>query len=444
MTESMAQGSLGDRVLSYVSETYLGSDKPRGTAARQLYEAFCDETPETLQDLVFTLAALVQHGYLTAALEDVSEVKRHPDKPLNEQVRNLAEHFEEVRVYPSPRELAQLVPSGRAADSPFSRRLWLGEAELAPIFFDLEILEDYANDPEIDFQFRYYGGSIQRKAPPGAEAGEAPPVLEHFGLAYLPDGHRCVVVQLGDLARMSPERQRRWKTRLLEQRCKVDRDFYHNEIMGEGAESISIYEALLKEIQVLNRFCEQIGWPRLFLNESFVSTGTAGAFRFPFRPTREAFYRSIEMVDELISQNINENFFQAVLPQREHDAVRARRMSGKSAANDPGALALLSKWLELSFQADDGGSLMRRVLETFLRIRELRQHAMRKGEANPRAKDFFKLHDKMIRASYESLRLLRMALANHPKVNTAEAVPAWLQAGKIREFREYELDDLSF
>src|SRR5690606_40618010 len=42
----------------------------------------------------------------------------------------------------------------------YTKQLALGEPHLKPIFFEIEVLDRYFNDPRFDFEFKDYSGQI--------------------------------------------------------------------------------------------------------------------------------------------------------------------------------------------------------------------------------------------------------------------------------------------
>jgi len=102
-----------------------------------------------------------------------------------------------MRSVPLPTEatLARVVPSDLHADRPFTRRLALGEPQLAFAAFDLAVLETYRNDPRYVFRAGDAGGMISisdehYQSPEMPDRDQV--LLQSFGFCYGPNKERAV------------------------------------------------------------------------------------------------------------------------------------------------------------------------------------------------------------------------------------------------------------
>ena len=65
-----------------------------------------------------------------------------------------------ICLYPSKDFLNSNRDISDIKDSPFTLQLALAEPQLKPVFFEIEVLDRYFNDPRFNFNFKDYSGSI--------------------------------------------------------------------------------------------------------------------------------------------------------------------------------------------------------------------------------------------------------------------------------------------
>jgi hypothetical protein len=98
-------------------------------------------------------------------------------------------------------------------DGPFTKELAQGAHQMEPIYFRLEVLERYRNDPRYQVRYFDFGGGIHVLAQSqGADIlSESDRIkVQRFGLAYQADGTRAIIVFLYRIAELSLEHQLYW------------------------------------------------------------------------------------------------------------------------------------------------------------------------------------------------------------------------------------------
>lgn len=68
-----------------------------------------------------------------------------------------------ICLYPSKQYLKSKRNLTEFSNSVYTKQLALGEPHLKPIFFEIEVLERYLNDPRFNFKFEDYSGRISCK-----------------------------------------------------------------------------------------------------------------------------------------------------------------------------------------------------------------------------------------------------------------------------------------
>ena len=186
-----------------------------------------------------------------------------------------------------------------------------GQLELA--FFDLELLEFYRNDPRYYYECNDIGGRIciEDDHYLSESVDEKDKVLiKAFGLAYDEEFNRYLTAFIGDVADLSPEHQNIWRAKQVFKDLKVHPDFYGSQILGRWPTHISIFDAVLYEQKIINEMVRKMGKPNLF-NQEFGGylENKPKEFAFMLRSTAREYELFILLLDKIMSDNINKNFF---------------------------------------------------------------------------------------------------------------------------------------
>lgn len=407
-----------DELLQRITEHYLSSRDFNGFSATS-------EDPAAITSLVQNDAISVNFG------------DRHPNPHIlafpPESIELQLKKIQELGVagaclYPSKAHLAQIVEQAKYADRPFTLRLALGEAQLKPYFFDLVVLEGYRNDPRYHFNTNdIYGTlSVTSRAHENGQVRESDQAfLQTFGFGYDKNMNRAVAVYLRYLHDLSPEHQRIWDTKLLSEDYDLHPD-YHRSTMGHWPERSSIFTAFTEELHHINKMAVLMGRPPLFRKE-FRENERPRTFAFLIRPTSRELEGFVHVLDKMISENINKAFFEGEIPLQ----VDEVREDEKIVVREKGSIALLEEWLNrIQFPDPKPKDEM---LQTFRRIRKLRQQPAHSVQQDVFDQQYFREQRELVVASYGAIRTLRLILANHPNVN-GYSVPEWLFKGEIWTF----------
>jgi len=434
--------------LTEICEGYCDSclkDLPKADALSELptdvlleYANPCKGNSQTANELKIILETLVDDDKIVLVYDLNPHVKRFPDRPKDQQKKILNEKFTEMCAYPTRAEVATRIDVNSFVETPYLKRLWACEPNLEPVYFDLEVLENYANDPRYIFDWSDFTGSIHL-SDDYYESLEMKPrdqtYLEHFGLGFRKsDGQRVVSVPLIYLSRLTPEHQQRWKTHEESEPCIMDPDYYTTSIIGDWAEKVPIYEAFLHEMEIINQMCSAAGLPNMFI-KSF-KNDRPKYFRIPFRNTKEAYHTSVEEMDKTLSQNLNKKFFEAVLrPDETYQTVKHKK-TGVDVVQEYGTLAMLNHWIKTRFKFRDAADREKAAAELAAldKVRKIRQAPAHKIEKDEHGRSFSDMHDEILYEAYTSLRTIRLIFTNHPSIKKDVEVPDWLFEGKIRLF----------
>jgi len=251
-------------------------------------------------------------------------------------------------------------------------------------------------------------------------------VLQSFGFCYEKSTmNRGVAVFYRYLADLTPEHQQIWNSRILAGEYFLHPD-YARSSGGDFYEKESIFVAFGEELRTINEFSKLMGRPTLF-HESY-RENRPKEFGFLIRPTLKEFNSFVHLLDKMLSENINKDFFQHDIPYERE----TKRADGKIIVQEIRTIALLKEWLNAKFWTPDPKPIDE-MIETFLKIRRMRMAPAHKVDEDRFEPRYLDEQRKLMIEAYSAIRTLRLVFANHPKTKTY-VVPEWLFKGEIWTF----------
>lgn len=414
--------------LELIVEFYIHSDERfNGIPLHTLLEL----TKLSWDDALPILIDLVEVGKVTLCFASVSinpHIKRLPDLPTDKQVEILRKEGPEyVCAYPTSEIVKERADASQYDDRPFTEELLLGAAQLTSVFFDMAALERYYNDPRYHFSFTGFGGSlgISDKFYFSDKTRDRDKVgLKTFGLGFDENGNRVVVVYLCYLANLTSEHQQYWNTYKLTAPCKVVEEYYRTSILGKFPQYYSIYGAFIRELEIINEMCGKMEKPDLF-RRTFKNNGPR-EFGFFFRPTLTNYNRFIHLLDKMLSENINLDFFAEDVSLEEE----IKRANGRIEVRRRNSIAILDEWLK-EYIRDPEEGVLDKIVKPMRDVRRQRQSPAHKIEEDTYDTKYFDLQREVMERCYTSARYIRLLFANHPWTTDVE-VPEWLYKGRIK------------
>ncbi len=415
--------TLKAEALRQIVEYYLGSPDFNGLAPARL-----KMRKASLNKVVRELVAA---GEVTINFGD-----RHPNPHIqalepestDKQIEKLlVKGLDGACLYPTRAALDRVVDVAQFRDRPFALRLALGEPQLTFAVFDLAVLETYRNDPRYHYQTDDVSGWISVRD----ADGEVPSMraadsilLETFGFAYDDELNRAVAVFFRYLADLTPEHQQIWRARELSGNYRLHPDYYRSSIFGEFYDRVSIFEAFLEEMRQINAMCSVIGRPPFFKKVPTEMERPA-KFSFLIRPTLLEFQEFVNILDKLLSDNVDVGFFLSDLPL-ERDEVRR---DGRTVTRRKGSWEILTEWIAKAIRLRDAEPV-NQMLATFREVRRLRQRPAHAIDSDAFDQTYFQQQRELVVRAYGAVRTLRLLLSNHPALQTY-SVPKWLQEGRF-------------
>ena len=378
------------------------------------------------EDVICAVRELVEDGQVTVVFGDVHpnpHIRAFPDEPKAKVLANLSRrNIAQACLYPTAQHLKTVINPNDYVGRPYALELALGGAQLEHRAFDMHVLEPYRNDPRFSYQTNDISGQIDVKTE-GSGLKESEEVYLRFGFCYDNNDNRYVAVFRWDLFKLPPEVQQIWRTREVSDLTYLHTDYFRNAILGEFSQHYSMYEAFGRELRTINQISIAIGRPELFRHD-YVENRPRG-FEALLRSTLKEFNDFVRLLDSMISDNININFFK-------HDVSiekDIKRKDGKIQVERKGSIQILQEWIEERFHPKNK-SQMNEMFSTFREIRKLRNKPSHAPTENEFSIAIAVEQRELMKRAYGAIRLLRLILVNHPGAEVVK-VDKHLTDGKI-------------
>lgn len=356
----------------------------------------------------------IEDDFLTARFDGNPHIRGFSNIPKDKTLEGFdtSEYPGHICLYPHEKMLANSEKLAAYSQSPYELELARGAGQLDYRTFDLSVLEYYRNDPRYSYDTDFIHGQISITD----EYFESDSVPEHdqilfqtFGFAYDDDLNRYVAVFLRYLGNLSAEHQKVWAAKEVKGDIKLHPDYYASSILGSWGTRMSIFRAFTEELKVINEMSALIGKPSLFRNS--YDEETPKEFGFLLRPTQAEFNNFMLLLDKMMSDNINKKFFEDDVDLESEE----ERDDGKIVVTPKGTIQILESWVNKYFHPADPTPI-EDMMKTFRKVRQLRQRPAHKVNADSFDQELFKKQREIVVKAYDSVRTLRLILANHPRV----------------------------
>lgn len=314
-------------------------------------------------------------------------------------------------LYPTHKAMKGVRLPKRYNDRPFEKELAKGTGVLELAYFTPDVLEFYRNDPR--YECRIGDFSVYMSVSDDVYGDEGEPdkdkvSLEHAGFAYdLSDFDkndinsqivRRLAVFVGDLARLSPEHQQRWKTyRVDEGAIRPHPTWFANQ-MGHWTDDIGPLQRLFVEMENINNLYQLAFGLNLFKN-----TDRPDELGWILRASQKEWDEQIHLLDKVLSENINHKAL---------DAANVPKVDEHG--KNMGSLQRLTKLMELTRLSP---TMIESTMAPLREVRAARQkpaHAIRK---NLNDKTFVHKQVDLLGRVSGSMIGLRMWLSSHPNAD---------------------------
>lgn len=345
-------------------------------------------------------------------------------RTLDEQVASLAAAVKGtsygVCLYPVSTALAELDAVRQLADQPYTHRLAAGAGQLDVAFFRMDVLESYRNDPRFAFEFNDFGAraSVTEAMYEDESEPHRDKVSISLGFAYrdpLSDDElivRFVAAFLRDLARLSPEHQRRWETYEVVAEDAKPHPIWLAEAMGHWIDRIGPFDALFAELAALDELYE-----RAFDTPLLRTTKRPSEFGWIIRPSQLEFDDFVQTLDKLLSENLR------------HDAFDAAGIAKIDEAGQPiGTLNRLDHLLQRARVPEDQRKDVMQPLRDVRSARSKPAHALRRNISDA---NFVRRQAELLRDVTHSIEALRRFWQTHPRNREWKPPPELVTARRL-------------
>lgn len=294
------------------------------------------------------------------------------------------------------------------------------------VYFDINVLERYFNNPKYNVFYSGYRGKISIKDEYYVEL-EGNEYVKNFGLAYdkKDSNKRSIVAFASELSKLSDKSQAHWYSYIYKNSDNYypNNAFIKNLIYGEWVENISIFDAMLMEINLINSMCSSIGITKFFREEftpnSMNKEDKPINYHIVLLPTRENYYNFINTLEKLVINNIQAKTF----TDSGHLIKGVERKSQEGF--NKGTLVLLSEWLAIN---NSSTSVEKEIISPLKALRKLRQKPAHQLYENVYDEKIWTDQKILMHNTYSAIRYIRLLFANHPLCRSTK-VPEILYGG---------------
>ena len=335
-------------------------------------------------------------------------------------------------IYPTPKHLATL---NIREDKPFTEMLARGAEQFRIMYFAVDVLELYVNNPQyVIWDCGYRGNICIQDWETAQEDALHSEYIKDFGIAYPReeprDRDRAIGVFLRDLSKLNFEAQYKWRGFLLrdQNEFRVNYGFIQNLLYAEWVTEYWIFDALLNEIKVINAMCNSIGLPKLFCNEYSRENQDLIGYRIVLIPSLRNYYEFVSALEKIVVNNLNYDAFQKVAPYIQ--PIERKKDNGVL----KGSIEMLEEWFSVNyFSANPYGYEMfkKHISATFRKVRKIRQEPAHKLYDNKHDKSVYRQQNELIEEVYNAVRDLRMMFSKHPKAKVVEIPDELKDEGNI-------------
>lgn len=392
-------------ILDKITNYYLTSGDFNGIANKNIgYNSLHDLEELILEDKIFVLSQR----------DDINIFIHRFDKiPSKEKQLNALQNESLVALYPTKEHLATV---NIVEEKPFTKMLAQGVEQLRILYFNVDILQMYYDNPLyriLDFGYR---GRIDVVDPDADELHSE--YIEDFGVAYPSknpiDSDRAIGVFLRDLSKLNYEAQCKWRGCLLRDQNEfvINKGFVDNLICCKWVKEVWVFDALLEELKFINILCKNIGLPPLFSKEYDMNENALIGYRILLIPSKKNYYEFVTALEKIVVNNINYKFFEF---DKLHYILPIERK--KEDGSLKGSLALLEEWMDTNyFSSNPQGqqAFKEYIMSTLREIRKIRQTPAHEMYSNQHDKSLYCKQNELINETYQSINQLRFIFQCHP------------------------------
>ena len=359
---------------------------------------------------------LIKRNMLEAISNDLNPYIKffNAAQAIETQMKNIQR--EDCCLYPTPWALAG-IPKDQ--NRKYKALLQSGWGQFEIIYFDVDVLELYFNNPQYLITDMGYRGQIDVRDECTDDNLEW---IKDYGIAYGPNKEtdKAIGVFIRDLAFLSEKAQMRWASHEKENQAQwqVNGSFYKNLILGEWIDTVWVFDALLEEQVIINSICDRIGIHHIFTKTWKKSNcERPEGYRLILIPTRKNYFDFVSVLEKIVANNISSKAF--TCQQNKTRAITPEK--------DEGTISLLGKWLIANGRNQQ--IVEEHVIAPLKHIRKVRQTPAHEFIDNKYDTMVYIEQNQIVEKAYEAISCLRIMLSTHPLAKDVE-IPEYLQQEK--------------
>lgn len=394
-----------NELLKYVTEHYLTSGDFNGVAVYNM-PSF------DIEDLVSLI--LSDQLFIITENDDINiHINRNNCYSNKETQIASARKACGYAIYPTVAHLATLDIREK---EPFTDMIAHGAEQFRVMYFAIDILELYVNNPQYSIWDCGYIGNICVRDNANEDLLHSE-YIRDFGVAYPRtgprDGDRAIGVFLRDLSKLNLESQYKWRAFLLPDQSEfvVNSGFVKNLLLCEWVNKYWIFDALLDEIVLINSMCSSIGLPMLFRHEYSREEKELIGYRILLIPSSKNYYEYVSALEKIVIGNLNHKAFQ-------REAMHIKPINNrKEDGTLKGSIEMLEEWFSVNYFASnpEGNDAFKKYISgTFRNVRSIRQVPAHELYANKHDKGLYRKQNELMEEVYHAVRNIRMMFSRHP------------------------------
>ena len=239
--------------------------------------------------------------------------------------------------------------------------------------YNISITEEYDNDETLDEKFKF--------------------ILDNVGLGFDENNERIFAVLLKELSELHPEMQKRFSVYEVKKKTYIDPSYIKSMNDGEWPDP-SLFSAILYQIEQINNLCSNND---VTLFKSDYKNKPPIEFNILVLPTKKEYDNFIKVFDIMLSDNINQKFFEGQI-----DLIEFTNKDGTK-EKYKGTIALLKEWLgEIGVSQE----IIQKSIKIIKKVRSQRSkpsHNIRENEFNIK---YIQNQNNIILEVYNAFRLL--------------------------------------
>ena len=399
-----------NQLLDDIIKFYLNSGDFNGLAFR----------PDTIETVITEAIKLTEQGLIQVVTED-DYLNPHirpwqSRRSTDDQVKSLASlkdagEYGLTCLYPTHKGMKGVRLPKRYNERPYEKELAKGTGVLELVYFTPDVLEFYRNDPRYHCRigdFSVYMSVNDDVYGDNGEPDKDKVSLEHAGFAYDlsnfdkndPDSPiiRRLAVFVGDMARLSPEHQQRWKTFQVYETGVNPHPVWITNQMGGWTDDIGTFQRFFAELANINSL-----YQLAFGQNLFSTIEKPDEMGWILRASQKEWDEQVVLLDKLLSDNVR------------HEALNAASVPRKDAGGvDMGSLQRLQELMQMTKLNPE---LIQSILKPIRDVRSARQKPAHAIRTNLSDKTFVHKQVALMGQLNHSLIGLRTWLSSHPNAN---------------------------